>query len=168
MLYDLLQELLEKIISKHEEDYEKIICLIANELMTTYKGLDCEYISNSMKEEANKYEELVELLTNRLTDIEEMIVPINLLLTSQENVMRSLKQISEQVDALQVNVPLPCNVTELLQVTSLFYYELLIVSMYIHIFDHAPMVVHVVIHLLLHHSRMGQYYNFIIIKYSGT
>ena len=116
----MLQELLEKIISKHEENYEKIICLIADELMTTYEGLYCEYISKRMKEQAINYEELVELLGNRLTDIDNMIVPINSLLISQENVMRSLKQISEQVDALQVNVPLPCNVTELqidLQVT---------------------------------------------------
>ena len=123
--------MLEKIISKHKEDYEKIVCLTANELITTYEGLDCEYINERMKEESYKYEELVELLSNRLTAIESMTVAINSVLTSQEYVMKSLKQISEQVDALQIN--LPCDVTELqidLQVT------ILLDCSYVHICDH--------------------------------
>jgi len=114
MLCDVLQELLEEIKSKHEGDYDKGIHPLATGLITPYKELDCEYINKRTSEEASKYEELVELLNKRLTDIETRSNAVSSLLADQEDSMTSLNKIDEQVDVIPVNSLSSCDVDKLL------------------------------------------------------
>ena len=65
--------------------------------------MDCEYINKRTSEEASKYEELVELLNKRLTDIETRSNAVSSLLADQEDSMTSLNKIDEQVDVIPVN-----------------------------------------------------------------
>ena len=106
---------MEEIKNKHNQSFEEVIYSIVNKLTTLYKQLDCECLHKRTNEEAEKYAELVELLNNRLADIESRKDAVNSLLTDQERVMKSLKHIDEDVDTVLINTLLPSNIDKLLK-----------------------------------------------------
>lgn len=94
---------MDELEAKHEEDYDKGIHPLAADLITPYKELDCEYINKRTSEETSKYEKLLELVNNRLTDIDTRSNVVSSLLADCEDSMTSLNKIDEQVDATPVN-----------------------------------------------------------------
>ena len=89
--------------SKYEEDYGKGIHPHAIQLISPYKELDCENINKRISEEASQYEGMIELLNNRLTDIDGRSEAVSRLLSDQQHSMTSLNKINEQVDNIPVN-----------------------------------------------------------------
>lgn len=100
--------------TKCDEDYDNGIQPLAVELIDPYKELDCDYINKRISEESNQYEQLVGILSNRLTDIESRSDVINSLLTDQRTCMTSLSEIDQQVDAIPVHSLSSSDVTKLL------------------------------------------------------
>ncbi|XP_065889965.1 microtubule-actin cross-linking factor 1-like isoform X3 [Dysidea avara] len=109
------QALLDEMVTKYDEDYDKGIHPHATHLITPYQELNCDYINTRTSEEASKYEELVEQLTDRLTDIETRSRAIGSLLADQEDSMTSLNKIDEQVEALPENSLLSTDVDHMIQ-----------------------------------------------------
>ena len=85
-----------------EEDYEKGIHPQAIELITPYEELDCEEINKRISDEADKYDQLVGALSNRLNIIDGRSEAVSALLADQEESMTSLTKIDEGVDAIPV------------------------------------------------------------------
>ena len=113
--YHVTQALLDEMVTKYDEDYDKGIHPHATHLITPYQELNCDYINTRTSEEASKYEELVEQLTDRLTDIETRSRAIGSLLADQEDSMTSLNKIDEQVEALPENSLLSTDVDHMIQ-----------------------------------------------------
>ena len=96
------------------EDYDKGIHPHAIQLISPYEELDCESINKRISEEANKYEEMVELLGNRLGDIASRSEAVSRLLTDQQHSMTSLNKINDQVNDMPVNSLSSADVDKLL------------------------------------------------------
>ena len=96
------------------EDYDKGIHPHAIQLISPYEELDCESINKRISEEANKYEEMVELLSNRLGDIASRSEAVSRLLTDQQHSMTSLNKINDQVNDMPVNSLSSADVDKLL------------------------------------------------------
>ena len=109
-----LQALLDEIESKYTEDYDEGIHPRAIQLISPYEELDCESINKRISEEASKYEEMVDLLNNRLTDIHTRSEAVNGLLTDQQHSLTSLNKINDQVDDIPVNSLSTADVDQLL------------------------------------------------------
>ena len=109
-----LQALLDEIESKYTEDYDEGIHPHAIQLISPYEELDCEGINKRISEEASKYEEMVELLNNRLTDIHSRSEAVNKLLTDQQHSLTSLNKINDQIDEIPVNSLSTADVDKLL------------------------------------------------------
>ena len=110
----LQQALLDEVESRYEEDYDKGIHPRAVELISPYGELDCETINKRISEEADKYDGMVEVLNNRLSDIDSRSEAVDRLLTDQQGSLTSLSRISDQIDDIPVNSLSSADVDKLL------------------------------------------------------
>ena len=98
-----LQALLDELEARCEEDYDKGIRPQAIELITPYEELDCDDINKRISDEASKYDQLVEALSRRLSDIDGRSEAVSALLAEQQQSMASMSKIDDQVDAIPVH-----------------------------------------------------------------
>lgn len=107
-----------------------VICSIATELKTDYKQLDCVYLNKKTNEMVEKYAELEKLLNNRLADIDSKKNTVSSLLNDQENIMGSLKEFNEHIDAILVTTLSLPHIDELLKELQV---SILLLPVYIYI-----------------------------------